>query len=316
MEGCGEEIIVWKRVKHHHLSPCEDTVLLNVKSAPVEFVGNDYSIFFPPTCSLDHIPINTHQRISKGKDTECRTHTRHSSTNPYWALINVCDMNVAQAFSCYCESGCWGVATSRWGPGRWASSSRGCWVQRSRTGRWVWRRASRGGAGSQPSTWLSSLSRRGRTAQIREWELQRPRTQQARSPARGARRDPRSCTGDILGGRWSRRLLLGPPLPRISGPSRGVRGRGRKWGRPRADAPQGWNNTSTFNYLRTPNQSIFERKGQTFAGFSELNVKMCCFSLSHMIVTEEFWDCWLDKSSNIQTSHIFLIKWLINLSWK
>lgn len=190
---------------------------------------------------------------------ECRTHTRHSSTNPYWTLINVWNVNVAQAFSCYCESGCCRVATSRWGPGRWASSSRGCWVRRSRTGRWVWRRASRGGAGSQPSTWLSSQSRRGRTAQIREWVLQRPRTQQARSPATGARRDPRSCTGDILGGRWSRRLLLGPPVPRISGPSRGVRGRGRKWGRPRADAPQGWKNTSTFNFLWTPNQSIFEQ---------------------------------------------------------
>lgn len=60
-----------KRVKQHHLSPCEDTVLLKVKSAPVEFGGIDYSIFFS-TCSLDHIPINTHQRISKGKDTSGR----------------------------------------------------------------------------------------------------------------------------------------------------------------------------------------------------------------------------------------------------
>lgn len=86
---------------------------------------------------------------------------------------------------------------------------------------------------------MSSLRRRGRTAQNREWELQRPRTQQAHSPATGARKDPHSCTGDILGGLWNRRPLPAPPLPQISGPSRDVHGHGRKRGRPMADALQG-----------------------------------------------------------------------------
>lgn len=155
-------------------------------------------------------------------------------------------MNEAQASSCYCESCYWGVATSRWGPGRWAASNQGSWGQWSRRGRWAWRHASRGGAGSQPSTWLSSLSRRGRTARSRETGLRRPCTRRARNPATGARRDPRSCTGDIHGVLCARSLLA-PPPPRISGPSRGVRGHGRMWGRPRVDAPQGCRHKETEN---------------------------------------------------------------------
>lgn len=62
----------------------------------------------------------------------------------------------------------------------------------------------------------------------RAWGLRRPCRLQAHNPATGARRGPRSCTGDtpdVSRNRWS---LPDPPPPRISGPSRGVRERGRK----------------------------------------------------------------------------------------
>lgn len=148
-------------------------------------------------------------------------------------------MNAAQVASCYCGC-CWEVVISRWGPGRWAVSSRGSSGQWSRRGRQVWRHASHGAEESQPNTWLSSLSRRGHMAQNREWGLRHPHTPQAHSPATAARRDPRSCTGDILAGWWSLHPLLDLPLSPISGPNRGVRGRGHRRGRPRVDALQGW----------------------------------------------------------------------------
>lgn len=207
-----------------------------------------------------HVPdltsISKRERINKVKDS-CTLSCIHRSSDsvphtyrvcvggtwltasyPNPPLVHICSRNEAQESSCDC--GFWGVSVSRWGPGRWAASSPVSPAPWSRRGRWAWRRGSREGAGSLPSTWLSSPRRRGHKVQKREWALRRPCRLQARSPATGVRRAPRSCTGDILGEPRNRRPPSNPPLPRIAGPSRGVRERGRKWGTPKAAALRGW----------------------------------------------------------------------------
>lgn len=194
-------------------------------------------------------------------------------------LINICNPNAVQAASCYWDSDCWGVEVSRWGPGRWAVSSRDCLGQQSRMGRQVWMRESRGGGESLPSTWPSSLSRRDHRERRREWELLRRRTRRAQSPATGARRAPRSCTAGILDGLWSPRLLLAQPLLPISDPSRGVRGHGRRRGKPRADAPQGCSNTSWMIEKENDCIYIMDSKPTRLRVNSYLKVTLCILLL-------------------------------------
>lgn len=52
----------------------------------------------------------------------------------------------------------------------------------------------------------------------------------------------------------------------------------------------------TFWYYRY----FFKQKCKTFLGSSFLNVQICCFSLSFMVVNDESLDCWFDQRSNLK----------------